>query len=353
MLCSSLACILASCRTSPSTSQEDLIQIAVARSIETYAAEGIPVTGGEALYLRPTTPKGPVDDPDPGNISENLSIPPTGSPFPITLTPPTKCNQVLFLEDVTIPDGTVVSPGQNLVKKWRIQNAGSCAWARDYQVVYYGAREKYSSPLTGDEDNEIGEKVSPGAMTVVSMNLFAPVEEGEYEFMFMLKDTDGSLFGVGEKDYPFWLSITVSKEANATKTPSPTKTASPTKTPSPTPTETCTPKPKIHISGAIKDIQPGYTSVNFPINIDFDATIQGLQSGETLSIPFTFYLSDLPMICNTPLVINFSENGRINTIIECTIPNEAIPGENYVTVSISEGYYSWDGVDSFLYMVGE
>ncbi len=38
--------------------------------------------------------------------------------------------------DVTIPDGTPMSPGQEFVKTWRIRNTGICTWDTDYQPVF-------------------------------------------------------------------------------------------------------------------------------------------------------------------------------------------------------------------------
>ena len=50
----------------------------------------------------------------------------------------TVCERVRFVDDVTIPDNTVMAPGQTFRKTWRIQNAGSCAWNSGYQLVFSG-----------------------------------------------------------------------------------------------------------------------------------------------------------------------------------------------------------------------
>src|SRR5574341_1656102 len=78
--------------------------------------------------------------------TQQALLPPTGTPtatlFPTLpmptqpfLLPPTAfssptagvvqgCDKSVFVSDVTIPDGTVMSPGQKFTKTWLMQNAG-------------------------------------------------------------------------------------------------------------------------------------------------------------------------------------------------------------------------------------
>ncbi len=58
---------------------------------------------------------------------------PTATRGPATPTPPCVDN-LQFLEDVTIPDGTVVQVGQVLDKRWRVENAGTCNWDSQYRI---------------------------------------------------------------------------------------------------------------------------------------------------------------------------------------------------------------------------
>jgi hypothetical protein len=58
---------------------------------------------------------------------------PTTTPAPPTPTPTCEDNLV-FLDDLTIPDGTIVSPGKPLDKRWLIQNAGTCNWDEGYRI---------------------------------------------------------------------------------------------------------------------------------------------------------------------------------------------------------------------------
>src|SRR5215216_5539815 len=42
------------------------------------------------------------------------------------------CNNNVFEGDVTIPDGTIMKPGEDFVKTWAVRNTGSCTWDEGY-----------------------------------------------------------------------------------------------------------------------------------------------------------------------------------------------------------------------------
>ena len=74
-------------------------------------------------------------------------VPPTQ---PVLLTPSsppratvmTLCaDGASFIEDLTIPDGTEVLPGELLDKRWSVSNSGSCDWGPDYRLVQVGTSE--------------------------------------------------------------------------------------------------------------------------------------------------------------------------------------------------------------------
>src|SRR5512134_681096 len=52
------------------------------------------------------------------------------TPLAGTPAPPAgdSCHNSVYIADVTIPDNTVLSPGEDFEKIWRIQNTGSCVW---------------------------------------------------------------------------------------------------------------------------------------------------------------------------------------------------------------------------------
>jgi hypothetical protein len=85
--------------------------------------------------------------------------------------------EATFIEDVSIPDGTVVSPGSQLVKQWSLKNTGAAPWPLGISAVFVGgvvpptkAEGKLSTP-------QLESAVAPGSSAVVSVMLQAPAEE--------------------------------------------------------------------------------------------------------------------------------------------------------------------------------
>jgi hypothetical protein len=114
-------------------------------------------------------------------------------------------DQLKFIADVTVPDGASILPGEAFVKTWQIRNEGTCIWSTDYELAFVegdslGAPEAIA--LTGDVD--------PGDQVDLSVNMVAPATEGTYKGEWMLRNSDGDLFGGGdEADKPFWVEIKV------------------------------------------------------------------------------------------------------------------------------------------------
>ena len=120
-----------------------------------------------------------------------------------TATP--RCDLVKFVEDVTIPDNTELSPGETFIKTWRLQNAGHCAWNSSYTLVYEGDNV-FNAPLATAVTSGT---VSPGSSVDVSVTLTAPQIAGEYRQNFMLANAGGERFGLGNGSKPFWVQAKV------------------------------------------------------------------------------------------------------------------------------------------------
>lgn len=117
-------------------------------------------------------------------------------------------NQAEFIEDVTIPDGTKIGPGEAFRKTWRLRNTGTCTWTQGYKVVSVG---KFN--MGGQQYANIPQMVKPGEMVDISMDLRAPTYYGDYASEYRLQDENGEFFGiigtVSKKELSFWLKITV------------------------------------------------------------------------------------------------------------------------------------------------
>ena len=56
-------------------------------------------------------------------------------------TPASLCDNYVYVADVTIVDGTAMTPGQDFVKTWKIKNTGDCTWGDGYGLIYsYGEK---------------------------------------------------------------------------------------------------------------------------------------------------------------------------------------------------------------------
>jgi hypothetical protein len=149
-------------------------------------------------------------------------IPPTATP---TLVPPTDmpvinhtsgiwqnsnapvqvdyslCDNSAYIDDVTIPDGTVLSPGETFIKKWTLQNTGFCMWKAGYKLTFFEGNS-----MSGLE-TEISKTVASGTQANISIELTAPTSEGTYTGYWILSDDYGNSFGM-----PFYVQITVQNE---------------------------------------------------------------------------------------------------------------------------------------------
>ncbi|MBN1450320.1 MAG: hypothetical protein JW963_04830 [Anaerolineales bacterium] len=168
--------------------------------------------------------------------------PPTPTPTSATPTrtptvPPSSCDKVQFISDVTVPDGTTFAPGAAFTKTWRLKNVGSCTWTTSYQLAFYSGEQ-----MSGPSSLNFPQTVAPGQTVDITVSLTAPNTAGSYRGYWMFKNASGALFGIGSQaNKPWWVDIKVSgTSGTATHTPTPTATVTGTP-PSPTPTFTGTP----------------------------------------------------------------------------------------------------------------
>jgi len=168
--------------------------------------------------------------------------PPTATATSLTPTrtptvPPSSCDKVQFIADVTVPDGTTFAAGTPFTKTWRLKNIGSCTWNTTYQLVFYSGEQ-----MGGPSALNFPKTVAPGQTVDITVSLTAPSTAGSYRGYWMFKNASGALFGIGSlANKPWWVDIRVTG-SSITPTHTPTPTATMTGTPpSPTPTFTGTP----------------------------------------------------------------------------------------------------------------
>jgi hypothetical protein len=118
---------------------------------------------------------------------------PTSTPVPEPLASPTAtlpCTDGLaFVEDITIPDGTTVSPGAAIDKRWLVQNNGSCNWDERYRLKFVGGNEM------GATTEQALYPARSGAQATLRISFTAPSEPGEYTTSWQAVDPNGEPFG--------------------------------------------------------------------------------------------------------------------------------------------------------------
>jgi len=142
-----------------------------------------------------------------------------------TPTPEQVCNMAAAGHpiDVTIPDGTVMLPGETFSKTWRLENVGRCTWTRQYAVTFFSGNS-----MEAIQNQFLSAEVEPGEVIDVTVDMKAPATTGLYQSNWMLLDPHGDLFGIGPNgDAPFWAQIEIVTSTTSTPAVTPTVTQTP------------------------------------------------------------------------------------------------------------------------------
>lgn len=139
--------------------------------------------------------------PQPPTNTPTLQVP-TQTPTTAFATDPTQialgtpglpCNDLSIdraTVDVTIIDGTQMTPGQEFMKTWKIKNTGSCAWGEGYGLNYLYGERMDGQPVPLGIVVEVGQEVE------VSVSLKAPLQAGSYISAWQMSTPTGVPFGV-------------------------------------------------------------------------------------------------------------------------------------------------------------
>jgi len=105
-------------------------------------------------------------------------------------TPTPQCaDNLSFIADLTIPDGTEVTIGSWVDKRWQVENSGSCNWDQRYKIKF----------IAGDELSAQSEYVlypaRSGTQAPVRIMFTAPGEAGSYRSAWQAYNPAGEPFG--------------------------------------------------------------------------------------------------------------------------------------------------------------
>jgi hypothetical protein len=140
---------------------------------------GLPGGNDSPVFHPPTLP--------PVTVTLPATPAATQTPHP-TPTPPCK-NDLKFQEDLTIPDGTEVTPGQQLDKRWQVLNSGTCNWDEKYRV------KLLAGPEMGAAKEQALYPARSGTQAVLRMLFTAPSEPGTYRSAWQAYTAEGEPFG--------------------------------------------------------------------------------------------------------------------------------------------------------------
>ncbi len=201
-----IAALLASACAGNSTKLEavDLPAIYTAAALTVEAAATIPVA--TAMLFN-------TAEPLPTLTPWSLGIATTSDAAYSSSYASSPCDSSAYVSDVTIADGTELTPGSSFTKTWEFLNEGTCAWNSSYSIVFVSGNDMDGS------DTSISQSVSPGATAEISVKLTAPDDDGTYTGYWCLANGAGTLFG--EKVY---VQVAV-VDATATSTPTATSTS--------------------------------------------------------------------------------------------------------------------------------
>jgi hypothetical protein len=295
-----LTLVLSACGSS--ASNDSIIATSVALTVQaqnTQSAANTPTSS-------PSTDTPPLlFSPTPGATD----LPPTAPP-PITgNTKP--CYSANFVSDVTIPDGTIVNPGQTFWKTWRVLNSGSCTWNSSYKFVFVdgdimGGGYVYNFP---------GE-ATPGQTVDIPIELFAPQVAGTYTGTWAIEAPDKTIIGVGQYNQPLSVQVVV-----VAGTPSNPKTASP-----------------FDVTNVTYDVAKRCTAANTFYTISASITSNG-----PVNVVFTWLQSDGHNTANRK--ISFSEATTQIVTREWSQGIASSTNPRWVSVTItSPTYHEWPKV---------
>lgn len=175
---------------------------------ESAIATSVALTVQAQNALATSTPK-------PSSTPANVTVVPTLTNIFTPVPPTTKPGAQNYLDcakatlvNETIPDGTIMKPETSFFKTWTIKNESTCTWDTNYKIVFWdgntlGGAYVYNLPLV----------TGAGQSTDISIQLYAPKENGAYKGEWKLQTPDGITFGVGQYNEAFYVDIVVNATA--------------------------------------------------------------------------------------------------------------------------------------------
>ena len=114
-------------------------------------------------------------------------------------TPTPECvNNLRFIRDVSIPDGSRFAPGEKLDKRWQVENSGTCNWDGRYRLKLISGTAMEAAPEVALHPARAGTELE------VRIQFIAPSQPGTYRSAWQAFSPLGEAFGD-----PFFIEIVV------------------------------------------------------------------------------------------------------------------------------------------------
>jgi len=168
-----------------------LTQTAMAASPTPQATDTaipVPPTATNPVVNTPISPNLPT-----ATVGIGLFTPlPSATAFGLPTQPGSQCDNAVFVEDITVSDGTTMKPGEDFTKVWRIKNSGTCAWDEGYSLAFAAG-----DPLDGQAWVIKNRKdfVEAGATVDIGIKMTAHIALGDYTGSWRMKNDRGYFFG--------------------------------------------------------------------------------------------------------------------------------------------------------------
>jgi hypothetical protein len=164
-------------------------------------ALAVAMSCGPELPGTTVAPSTPTDTPIPlvATATEAETEPPSASdtPAPTATDTEVPCTpDSAFETDLSLPDGTLLSPGETVTKSWQISNDGDCTWDSSYtwDQIDAAGNDFLGVPLS----IPVSSVVAPGGTLNISVQV--RLDPGatlgdRYTATFQLRSPEGDLFG--------------------------------------------------------------------------------------------------------------------------------------------------------------
>ncbi len=175
--------LLFSCGKKTTDQANDNMPTMDADAVRTEAVATYASSLTETLVAEPLATSTPI-------VVEPTSTQPAVTATEGTPAPQNTCYNLLYIEDMTIPDGTQMKAGEKFTKTWMVQNNGDCAWAPGFTFSNVGG-----DPMRG-AIVVLREPVPVGAKREISVELVVPSGiNGLIQSSWRMADSSGYYFG--------------------------------------------------------------------------------------------------------------------------------------------------------------